>query len=419
MTEQAPFTRALPPAARPAVAVVRRLVAARHEALLAGGCVRDLLLGWVPNDYDVATDAPPERVRELFPATRLVGVQFGVVLVRQRERWVEVATFRTESAYSDGRHPAEVRFATAREDAQRRDFTVNGMFLDPMGRMVLDYVGGQADLRARLIRAIGVPRERFEEDHLRLLRAVRFAARLAFPIEPVTWSAMRALAPKLGRVAAERIREELEKMLGHPHRLAALRMLHEAGLLAHLWLGAAWSAEQVAAAQKLLAALPESARFEPAFAALLADRPVRAVHEVARALNCSNEQRETLAWLVQHQADLDRPDAIALADLKRLLAHPALPHLRLLARARWADWPDGNARAARLAARIAAVPPEAIQPPPLVTGEDVAALGVRPGPVYKRVLDALYTQQLDEVIRTRPQALQVLRNLLHAEGVLT
>ncbi len=190
MTETFPLAGELPAESAGAVAIVRTLVAAGHRALLAGGCVRDLLLGSPPHDYDVATDAPPERVTTLFSNTRLVGAQFGVVLVKKKRRWIEVATFRTDDVYLDGRRPVRIALSDARHDALRRDFTVNGMFLDPLAREVIDYVGGRPDLAARVIRAIGAPAARFAEDHLRLLRAARFAARLDFALEPVTLAAV-------------------------------------------------------------------------------------------------------------------------------------------------------------------------------------------------------------------------------------
>jgi poly(A) polymerase len=407
----------LPPAADAAVAIVRDLVAAGHAALLAGGCVRDLLLGHAPSDYDVATDATPSRVRSLFRATRLVGAQFGVVLVHKRRRWVEVATFRADGPYLDGRHPAVVRFSNAREDALRRDFTVNGLFLDPLAGVVTDYVGGQADLEAGVIRAIGEPAARFAEDHLRLLRAVRFAARLDFTIEPLTQAAIWANAARLPTVAPERVREELEKMLSHANRRRALALLAETGLLPFLWAGAQWQPEQIAAADALLAHLPDDAPFELAFAVLLADRAATEVQEVARALTFANAQREDVAWLVTHQADLDDPDAISLAELKRLMAHRGFAMLRQLAAARYAALADGTARTAALDARLAAVLPETVTPPPLVTGDDLAARGVPAGPIYRRVLDALYTRQLNETLDTRAAALAELDELLRrAEG---
>ena len=416
MSETFAFQDDLPKAAGAAVEIIHNLTAAGHAALLAGGCVRDLLRGSPPKDYDVATDATPDRVCQLFRATRKVGVQFGVVLVRKRRRWIEVATFRSDGPYLDGRHPARVTFSDARQDALRRDFTVNGMFLDPLKGLVIDYVDGRADLEAELIRCIGEPSERFEEDHLRLLRAVRFAARLRFDVEPATFAATQANAPKLLKVAAERVREELEKMLTHPARRQAFKLMEQAGLLPYLWEGAAWQPEQLAAARSLLERLPAEAPFELAFAALVADRRPQEIHTICRALACSNDQREATVWLVRHQADLDQPDAIPLAGLKRLMAHGSFTALRTLAEARYQVLPDGRERGAALERRLAAIAPEAVQPPPLVTGDDLAQRGVEPGPIYKEILDELYTRQLDETVRTHPAALHVLKALLRARG---
>src|SRR5688572_2808762 len=215
-----------------ALAVVRALRDVGHVAYFAGGCVRDLLLGLEPKDYDVATDAPPDRVRKLFKRTQAVGQAFGVILVRIGRSQVEVATFRAEGKYLDGRRPSEVRFTTAEEDAKRRDFTINGLFLDPLdGNRVIDFVGGQADLKAKLLRAIGNPDERFEEDHLRLLRAVRFAARFGLTIEPETAEAVRKHAPQLKRISPERIADELRRMLTPPKAQSAWALLRELGLL--------------------------------------------------------------------------------------------------------------------------------------------------------------------------------------------
>jgi poly(A) polymerase len=389
----------LPAAAEGAVAVVRRLVHAGHTALLAGGCVRDLLLGRPPHDFDVATDAAPERVRALFRAARLVGAQFGVVLVRQRRRWIEVATFRTDGPYLDGRHPAEVHFTDAREDARRRDFTVNGMFLDPLARTE--------------------PGLRFEEDRLRLLRAVRFAAKLDFVIEEATCAAIRAGAANLATVAAERIREELEKSLSHANRRVAFGLLRDTGLLWHLWPQAAWQAGQIAAADTLLTRLPPEAGFELSLAAMLADRGSAAVHAVARALTLSNEQRENTTWLVEHLADLDVPESVTLASLKRLMVNRAFGALCQWAEARYADMADGAGRRKALAERLASISPEAVQPPPLVTGDDLAARGLPPGPVYKILLDELYTRQLNETVHSREEALAAMEALLREHGTQT
>lgn len=411
-----PLAGPLPPAAEGAVEIVRTLVAAGHQALLAGGCVRDLLLGQVPQDYDVATDAPPQRIAALFRPTRAVGAQFGVVLVRKRRRWIEVATFRADGPYLDGRRPVTITLSDARHDALRRDFTVNGMFLDPLTLRVVDYVGGQADLAARVIRAIGEPAARFGEDYLRLLRAVRFAARLDFTIEPATRAAIRQHAAGLERVAPERVREELEKMLGHPSRARAWAELADCGLLPYLWPGAGWTPDQVQAAAARLARLPPDAPFPLALALLLADRGPAELERVGRALTLSNDQSDTLAWLVAHQADLDEPQRPSLAELKRLIAGRAFASLRAWAELRYDERPDAAACRAALAARLAAIDPRAVTPPPLVTGDDLKARGLPPGPVYRELLDALYTRQLDEELGTREAALRALDALLAERG---
>ncbi len=407
----------LPPDALSALAVVRRLVDAGHQAVLAGGCVRDLLLGGAPHDYDVATDAHPERVLSLFSASRQVGVQFGVVLVKQHRRWVEVATFRSDGPYLDGRRPVTVTLTDAQHDAFRRDFTVNGMFLDPLTGQIVDYVGGQADLHARVIRAIGTPAARFEEDYLRLLRAVRFAARLGFEVEPTTMAAIQANAAQLARVAPERVREELEKMLAHPARARAWALLSTCGLRPHLWPGAAWTEVQSHRCATLLQRLPPKAPAELALAVLLADQPADEIERVARALTLSNEQRATVLWLTAHQADCDDPAAPTLPQLKRLMAHPEFAVLLQWIVARHADFADGAARQAALGARLAGIRPEAVSPPPLVTGDDLLSRGVPPGPVYGEVLDALYTRQLAEELTTREQAVVALEELLRGAVV--
>jgi len=412
MNERFPFRTRLPEQARPALAIVRKLVAAGYQALLAGGCVRDLLLGQTPHDYDVATNAPPTEVGQLFCPTRQVGAQFGVALVKKHGRWVEVATFRADGPYLNGRRPVRVTLSDARHDALRRDFTVNGMFLDPLSMEIVDYVGGMADLKARLIRAIGDPAARFDEDYLRLLRAVRFAAQLGFEIEPATLAAVKTHAPTLAKVAPERVREELERMFTHPSRCRAWSLLGDCGLRPYLWPGAAWTPEQVQTIDRLLPELPPEAGFELVMAILLSHTGPDEIERIARALTLSNEQRQTTAWLVAHQADLDDPGSLSLAALKLLMANPAFRALVMLARARHQRLPDAGRRQAVLEKRVAGIPPGAVQPPPLVTGEDLLRRGVPPGPIYKDVLEQLYRQQLDEQVRSREQALAELERLL-------
>lgn len=403
----------LPPDADAAVDIVQKLRAAGHEAMLAGGCVRDLLLGAAPQDFDVATSAPPDRVCTLFRPTRKVGAAFGVVLVRSIGKWIEVATFRTDGDYRDGRRPESVTFTDARHDALRRDFTVNGMFLDPLDSRVIDYVGGRDDLAARRIRAIGDPAARFAEDHLRLLRAIRFAARLGFSLEPLTAAEIQRHAARLRDVAPERVREELLKMLAHPNRAAAIELGAHVGLLPHLWPRHGLPPHAPADSLTILNGLPPDVAnpFELSLAILLAERSIKQVEEVTRDLRMSNGERDTVAWLVRHQAALDDPAKPSLAEFKRLLAHQAFPALRA-----WADvrlnvnqQPE---RALTLAERIAAIPAQSIAPPPFITGDDLIARQTPPGPLFRRVLDELYTRQLNDEWNTREEALAALDALL-------
>ncbi len=410
-----PFESNLPQDAGPALEIAAVLRDHGFEALLAGGCVRDLLRGATPADYDLATRATPPQITRLFPNARQVGAQFGVMLVRRGGRWVEVATFRSDGPYEDGRRPTSVTFGDARQDALRRDFTINGMFLDPGKRVVLDYVGGMQDLRAARVRAVGDPARRFEEDHLRLLRGVRFAARLDFEIEPATMDAIRANAPRLARVAAERVREELEKMLAHASRGRAFELLGSAKLLTHLWPGAAWDAAQFRESRRVLGRLPARAAFEAALAAMLLQRSADEVTQFARRLTLSNQQRTLLVWLIEQQHALDDLARLRLADLKRLLAGPSFDALRSLRVARGDDSAADAASVAALDARVGAIAAEQVQPPPWVTGDDLAARGVPQGPIYRRILDALYTRQLDEELPTRAAALAALEGILAAE----
>lgn len=397
-----------------AEAIVRTLRDAGHEALFAGGCVRDLLLNCPPTDIDVATSAHPEQVLALFRRTRAVGKQFGVVLVRRGGHEIEVATFRTDASYSDGRHPDAVHYGTAAEDAQRRDFTINGMFYDPLDRRVIDYVEGQRDLERRIIRAIGDPRQRFAEDHLRLLRAIRFSARLGFDIDPATWEAIRQTAPMLRRVSAERIADELSRMLTAPTRARAWEFLIQSNLVAHLWPGAerlAGRADQIAA---LLASLPDEISFELVLAivALPDSDEARAVCD---ALRVSNAVKRSVVWLTDHHADLDLPDEVSTARLKRLMADPEFPDLLLLLRARLLAAGRSDEPWRVICERSAAIPPQDVAPPPLLTGDDLIAMGVPPGPRYKRILDAVYDAQLNGELNDWQAAAAMARRLVAAD----
>lgn len=399
-----------------ALAIVRRLRRHGHQAFWAGGSVRDMILGNEPADIDVATDAAPDRIIELFRHTRKVGAKFGVVMVRQGAHWVETATFRSDLDYQDGRRPERVVFTTAEHDAERRDFTINGLFYDPIEERVIDYVDGQRDLEAGVVRAIGEPARRFAEDHLRMLRAVRFATRFDFTIEPATAEAIRRHAARITRISPERIREELEKMFIRASRARAIKQMADLGLLEHLWPNARWPAERVAEAVRVLAALPQHADFTLSMAGLLHAESVKETRRITRSLRCSNQQIDHVAWLIEHIDHIERCDTLSLPALKRLIAHARFDDLLALHKAFCVarGLPlDGNDIARR---RRDAIPPEDVAPPPLVTGDDLIELGLEPGPRFSQILDHLYDQQLDNHFTTRGQALEELRTLVNGGG---
>ncbi|MFQ3593457.1 MAG: CCA tRNA nucleotidyltransferase [Gemmataceae bacterium] len=386
-----------------ALDVVRRLQEAGHEALFAGGCVRDELLGLVPKDYDIATAALPDQVRGLFRRSLAVGEAFGVVeVLGPKPLRVQVATFRRDGPYSDGRRPDEVVFSSAQEDARRRDFTINGMFYDPLRDKVIDFVGGRDDLQRRLLRAIGDPHQRFAEDRLRLLRAVRMAARFACTIEPATWEAIRQRAATLGQgVSAERIHDELRKMIADPHRSIALQLMVEAGLAAVIL--PEWDASTL----PLLDRLPEPS-FVLALAVLLHPLGTKVARQVAQRLRLSNDDRERLEWLVAHAEHLQDIATLRPARLKPLLTHPAADELLELTRAR-GFVAEAEAASERRAIWLAQ---GSLNPAPLVTGNDLVALGLRPGPAFKQLLSEIRDAQLDGELHTPEQALARVRQQL-------
>ncbi len=414
-----------------AVQIVTKLRDAGHTAYLAGGCVRDALLGLVPKDYDVATDAPPQVVRRLFPRSRAVGESFGVVLVTIGGHAIEVATFRAEWGYRDGRRPDHVRFTDAEDDARRRDFTINGLFADPLerdpatgGDRIIDYVGGVADLRAGVVRAIGEPDERFGEDALRMLRAPRIAARLGFEIEPGTAASIRALANDLSRISRERIGMEMRLMMADARRATA------AALVQSLRLDAPVLHEDHAEHEPAtLGALGDEPSYAAALAAWMLDRyhpGPRTVREVAatcarlhgsvvprwrRALNLSNDEHDALRSLLRLMASLSDWPTATVAQRKRWLASSAWRDALAVARATGDPWVS-----AELEPQSARLEAEGVAPPPLVNGDDLIAMGGRPGPQMGRLLRRLYDLQLQGELTTREQALAAARRHL-SEGV--
>lgn len=416
-----------------AVEVVRQLQQAGYDAVWAGGCVRDLLMDRQPQDYDVATSAQPADVRRLFDRTLPVGESFGVILVlgpRQdgESLQVEVATFRTEGEYSDGRRPDHVQFATAEEDAWRRDFTINGMFFDPVAGRPVDYVGGEEDLKRGLVRAIGEPHDRMREDKLRMLRAVRFTAGFDFELDAATERAIVDMAREIHVVSAERIADELRKMLVNRHRRRAVRLMQQTGLLLELFseLKSLLQPEVPRAWSHTLDLLEElrDPGFELALASLLHTVPSGASDDrrsspgdgtasgVCRRLKLSNKERQHIVWLVEHQHALDNAQSLPLAMLKRLLASPYRDDLIELVRASAAAAGSDSKDVEFVTRFLAEHSPDDINPPPLVTGEDLIAAGLTPGPEFQRLLDAVRDAQLNEEIDDRDAALPFLRRLL-------
>jgi len=436
-----------------AIDVVRRLQQAGYQALWAGGCVRDELLGLVPADYDVATNARPEEVQKLFRRTIAVGLSYGIVNVLGPRTpsgplQVEVATFRADESYSDGRHPDAVRFASAREDALRRDFTINGMFFDPIRSEILDFVGGQEDLRARVLRAIGDPSLRFAEDKLRLLRAVRFATRFDLALEPRTAAAIRSMANEITVVSAERIAKELRQILVSAERVRGLNLLFDLGLAAAILpelvpmkglpqgLPGASTGDLWGHVLRVLDLLGPEPSFALALAALLHDvgkpRTVgrtpdrytfyghehvgcRLAADICTRLKLSNAERDRIAWLVDKHQILSDARQMRRSKLKALLIHTGIRELLALHRADALASGRGIEHVEYCERLLVEWTEADLNPQPLVTGDDLTRHGLEPGPVYKRVLAAVREAQLEGTVKTPKEAMALVDRLL-AEG---
>jgi len=417
--------------------VIARLRSAGHQAWLVGGCVRDLLRGARPKDFDISTDARPDRVMDLFPRSGLVGAHFGVVLVRDAFAQVEVATFRSDQEYEDGRRPVAVHFETSpKADVLRRDFTINGLLMDPETGEVLDHVAGRADLEARLVRAIGDPDARFREDHLRLLRAVRFAARLGFIIEPVTFEAMRRHAELIMRVSAERVRDELVGIFTDGGAAYGLDLLDQSGLLATLlpevtalhgvaqppefhpegdvWTHTRLLLEKLGRATPTLAfgALLHDVGKPPVFR--VADRirfdghvekGVEMSRGILNRLRFSRDETEQVESLVAHHMRFKDAGRMKESTLKRLMRLPHFEeHLELHRLDCLAS--RGNLDTYELVKRKwQEMTAEELKPAPLITGADLIAAGYRPGPLFSEILSAVEDAQLESRLRTPAEAL--------------
>lgn len=392
------------------IEVVKRLRGAGYHALWAGGCVRDLLLGKEPKDYDVATNARPEQIRELFRRTVAVGESFGVIrVIGGRGVDVEVATFRSDGVYSDGRRPDSVTFCGPELDALRRDFTINGMYFDPLTGEILDLVGGREDIHRRVVRAIGDASQRFAEDKLRMLRAARFRSALGFGLDPSTAEAARRMAEEVAVVSAERIQTELRLMLTPPTRVLAIQTLGSLNLLPVAMPEVARQADWLAL-EKVLGYWKDTVTWPLAAAALFAthadEDAIGAAREFMSRLKSSNEDSERVLWLVEQRRGFDRPREKRLAHLKRLLAHPGssqlLDYHEALSAASGA--PQDNQAVRDLAARL---PSEAIDPPPLVTGDDLIKAGLKPGPAFREILESVRDEQLDGTVTSPAEALRL------------
>jgi len=424
--------------------VCRTLREKGYQAYLVGGCVRDLVLGREPVDYDVSTDATPEQVQHMFPRSLMVGAQFGVVFVTEDSAHVEVATFRSDRGYSDGRHPDRVVYSKRpKDDVLRRDFTINALLMDPETNEVLDFVGGREDLHAGIVRAIGKPRERFEEDKLRMMRAVRFAARFGYRIEDATFAAIKELAPEIRQVSAERVRDELTKMLlteGAARR--AFELLDESGLLVQVlpeiartkgveqapqfhpegdvWVHTLLMIGELKAGMSpalawgvLLHDVGKPATFKPPSGPngrIRFDEHVevgtRMAIEICRRLRFSNEDTDQIAALVANHLRFKdvlqmKPSTLKrFVRLKRFEEHLELHRLDCMASHGHLENYDFVRRF------LADTPPEEVRPARVLTGDDLKELGFPPGPKYKEILDAVEEAQLNGKIRSHEGAVE-------------
>jgi len=428
-----------------ALALARRLTEAGHVALFAGGCVRDKLLGRQPKDYDIATSAVPREVLRLFPGANEVGAHFGVVIAKHGGHHVEIATFRTDGSYHDGRRPVSVEFSSPEEDARRRDFTINGLFEVPESGEIVDHVGGLADLRAGILRAIGDPAARFSEDSLRLLRAVRFAAALGFEIELRTLAALAAHAGLLGRIAVERIREEFSKILVSQRRRQGFERLVETGLMWHIvpevygMIGCEqppeWHPEGDVYVHTsiMLELLEPDAPLELCLAVLLHDigkPPTRTMDgdrarfnghdavgaEMARVilgrLKYPNAVIEAVVAMVGRHMQFMNVQKMRVARLKRFMAEPTFPQEMELHRVDCASSNGFTDNYEYLQAKGEEFASEPLIPPPLVTGRDLIGLGLVPGPRFRDLLETIQNEQLEGRLADREGALARLGELL-------
>src|SRR5437763_5898390 len=420
--------------------VVERLRGEGHVAYFAGGCVRDIVRDVTAKDYDIATSAAPETVQKIFLRTHAVGAHFGVIIVLENDFQFEVATFRSDDAYIDGRHPSAVHFSSPEEDAQRRDFTINGMFYDPVADNVIDFVGGRADIDAKLVRAIGEPAQRFAEDRLRMLRAVRFATVLGYQIHSETWKALVADACSINQISAERIRDELVRIFVSPHRVRGWDLLDASELMEAVLpeldvMKGVLQPEQFhpegdvfVYTRLMLQMLPQEVSVPLVFAVLFHDvaKPVTArvdktgrirfnehdrigaemTEAIMRRLRFSGAEMEATVEMVrQHMVFKDVPN-MRVAKLKRFMARPTFEEELELHRVDCASSHRMLDNYEFLLRKREEFANEPIIPPPLVRGDDLIAIGLKPGPKFGEILEAVETRQLEGMLQTPEEALE-------------
>ena len=388
-----------------AIAIIRELRQRGHEAYLVGGCVRDMVMDLEPADYDIATSARPEEIVKIFPRTESIGAQFGVILVIYRGRPFEVATFRSDEAYVDGRRPTGVVFTNAKQDVLRRDFTINGLLYDPATEEVIDYVNGQADIQAKLVRAIGDPHARFEEDKLRILRAVRFGARLGYEIEDETWRAVCAMASKIHQVSSERVREELSRVLTEGQAARGFRLLDASGLGKEILPELEWTGH----IERSLKLLERGAEPDFAMGVLLHETPVQGVERIVQRLKFSRAEMHHIVALVENLPQFSKVSQMSVAGLKRFFRLTRFEdHIELARIHRQAEGED-LADVNYVLSKRAEWTEKDIFPEPVLTGDDLITMGFKPGPAFKEILTRLEEEQLEGRITDRDKALQFIK----------
>ena len=430
-----------------AKSLAQKLTESGHTAYFAGGCVRDKLLNLEPKDYDIATSATPAQILKIFPGSNQVGAHFGVIIVKHKGHHIEIATFRTDGSYKDGRRPDSVTFSTPEEDAHRRDFTINGLFENPETGEIIDHVNGLTDLEARVLRAIGTPTHRFQEDALRLLRAVRFATTLGFPIEPVTLSAIKENAHLLDQISSERIRDEFSKIITSPNRRRGLELLVDTELIARFLPEVLpmidceqppeWHPEGDVYTHTciMLEMLEPTAPLDLCLATLLHDiakPPTQTFDEEFNRIRFNGhdamgaEMAETIltrlkypnavirdaAHMVSRHMQFMNVQQMRKAKLKRFMSEPTFPQEMELHRVDCASSNGFTDNYIFLNEKAEEFANEPLIPPPLVTGKDLIQRGLNPGPRFKEILEEIQTEQLENRLRTREEAMEHLEKLL-------